>query len=106
MEPKKMSNLPPEKMWLFIAAASLIAAIGSGIMAALSLMDDNLIVMILSIVGAVIFAACFVLAWKIWLRIKEINAPPTHIECLQLKKPGIVRNEDEEIVPKGKMPER
>ena len=106
MEHKRMLNLPPEKLWLFVAAASLIAAAGSAVMAALSFADENLIVMILSIISAAIFAACFVMAWKIWLRIREINAPPAHIECLQLKKPGIERDHEEVIVPKGKMPDR
>jgi len=104
MEQKKRSSLPPEKLWLFVAAASLIAAIGSVIMAVLSFANDELILMAMSIASAAIFIACFVTALKIRARIKEINAPPTHIECMQLKKPGIERDNEEEIVPKGKMP--
>jgi Na+/melibiose symporter-like transporter len=98
-------SLSPERTWLLVAAASVAVVAVSAAMAVLSVTNDNLIGAVASVASIIVFSACAFLAWKIHSRLVEINNTPEEINCLRLKKPGIIREEEEEIVPKGKMPE-
>ena len=98
-------KLPPERPWPVVTAIFAAAAVLSALMAVLSISNKDTIGTIISGAALILFIACSVLAWNIRSRISEINRPDENVECLRLKRPGIERTYEEEIVPKGKMPD-
>jgi 4-amino-4-deoxy-L-arabinose transferase-like glycosyltransferase len=96
--------MSPERTWLIVLVISAVAAAASAAMAVLSSDNGNTIHLILSVAAVVIFIACAVMAWEIRSKLAELNKPKEDIECLRLKKPGIEPRQEEDIVPKGKMP--
>lgn len=93
----------PEKTWLIITIASVIAAAISAAAVALSISSGSTIHTVISAVSLVLFIACAAEAWIIRSKILKTETIE-EITCMRLKKAGIEKY-DEEIVPKGKMPQ-
>ena len=99
-------NIPPERTWLIVTAASAAAAAVSAVSAVLSFAGGAAVRGFISGISVVLFAACSALAWTIRSKVSEKNEIGEEVECLRLKRPGIETRKDEEIVPKGKMPDQ
>jgi len=97
-------NIPSREAWLIVAVVSGIAAGVSAVFMAISAVEGKTIDMILSVAALILFIACLIVALTAMSKLSRLNKTVVEIRYLKLKKPGIERVYEDEIVPKGKMP--
>jgi predicted lysophospholipase L1 biosynthesis ABC-type transport system permease subunit len=97
-------NIPSREAWLIVAVVSAVSAGVSAALLAISVAEDNLINMALSAAAFILFIGCFFVALSARSKLARLNRSEVEVKYLKLKKPGIERREEEDIVPKGKKP--
>ncbi|MCL2031670.1 MAG: hypothetical protein FWG96_00090 [Methanomassiliicoccaceae archaeon] len=80
---------------LLAAGAAVSAAV-----AAVSIAEGNTARTAVSLLSFIILAACAVSAWLFRARLSALNKVEKEIKCLRLKKPGIDKTYEDEILPK------
>jgi uncharacterized membrane protein YqjE len=97
-------KIQAEKFWLI---ATFIFAAAAAVAAAelvLAVADGKNLLAAICVIALAIFAACIPAAWTLRSKMSEVNKAEDEINCLRLKRPGLERGQEAEIVPKGKIP--
>ena len=93
-----------EGTWPIITIISAAVAVISAVIMVLSAFGGSTINAIISAASFILFAACAAEALVIRSKISKIENADEEVRCMRLKKAGVERC-DNEIVPKGKMPQ-
>jgi hypothetical protein len=96
--------IPSREAWLIVAVVSAVSAGVSAALLTISVAEDNIINMVLSAAALVLFIGSLLAALNARSKLARLNQSEVEVKYLKLKKPGIERQEEEEIVPKGKKP--
>ncbi|MDR1954630.1 MAG: hypothetical protein LBP82_01590 [Candidatus Methanoplasma sp.] len=91
---------PSEKIWIILMAVTATAAGVSAAAAAVSAVDGDMIQLLFSVISTVLFVLCLISANMIRVKISRMDRAEEEVSCLRLKKPGIEKRYEEEIVPK------
>jgi len=96
-------TLSADAFWKNTAVVSAILSGASVLSLILSVMEGKGSYIILSSVALGLFALCAVISWMIANKYALV-ADDEDIVYFRLKRPGVKKSADRDIVPKGKMP--
>jgi uncharacterized membrane protein len=97
-------KVPSLEAWLIVAVVSAVSAGISAVFLVLSISDRNALDTVLSAVALVLFIACLMVALTARSKLSRLEKTEVEIRYVKLKKPGVIREQQDEIVPKGKQP--
>lgn len=92
------------KIWSAVMAISIAAALISAVATIFAVRGDDTLHTILLLAAMVLFVACAIFARMLGSKMDKMQEGDDEVKCMRMKKPGIEKADEEEIVPKGKMP--
>lgn len=98
------SAMKSKYIWPIAAVVSIVAASASAIASVVAMYEGRTIHVLLALAATILFIICSILAFKVNVKMNELQEEGDEISVFKLKRPGLARSNGDEIVPKGKMP--